>query len=141
MDDRTAAFLNRMNQVAQGTFWDFLGARLESFAPDHVVVALDVQPHHLNLIGILHGGVYATLLDSAMGLAAMAAKPDESLVTTNLNIHYLSPVRLGTIKVTGKILHSSRKMITTEGRVHNSDGELCAFGTGTFRVISRNTDG
>jgi len=142
MDDRTtAAFLQRLHQAAKGTFWDHLGARLESFSPGRVVVSLEVQPHHLNLIGILHGGVHATLLDSAMGLAAMAAKPDDSLVTTNLNIHYLSPVGLGHIRVTGEILHSSRKMVTTQGRVYNAGGELCAFGTGTFRVISRSADG
>lgn len=137
MDDPTSAFLARMSEAVRGTFWDHLGARLEAYAPGSTVVTLDIQPHHLNMIGILHGGVYAALIDSAMGLAAMATKPDDKVVTTNMSINYLAPIEHGIVKVTAEIVHSSRKMITTQGRAFNENGGLCAFGTGTFRIINR----
>ncbi len=126
--------IQRLEESSRGTFWDHLGAKLESLSPEGVVVTLDIQPHHLNLIGILHGGVHATLIDSAMGLAAMARKPGESVVTTNLYLHYLAPVNLGTLRVTAEVVHSSRKMVTTQARAYNESGDLCALGTGTFRI-------
>ncbi|MNR64589.1 Thioesterase superfamily protein [compost metagenome] len=70
-----------------------------------------------------------------MGLVAMAAKPNESVVTTNLNLHYMAPIAKGEMKVTAEIVHSSGRMITTQGHVYNEEGQLCAFGTGTFRIV------
>lgn len=135
MDNETAAYLERLGEAARGTFWDYIGAQMEVCSRDRVVVYVDIEPHHLNLIGIVHGGVHATLIDSAMGLVVMAAKPNDRVVTTNLNIHYLAPVEKGRFKVTAQIVHSSRKLVTTQGQACNEQGELCAFGTGTFRVM------
>ncbi|MCZ8518612.1 MULTISPECIES: PaaI family thioesterase [Paenibacillus] len=119
----------------QGTFWDHVGGEVTEFGPARVAAALKIGPHHLNMIGILHGGVHATLLDSIMGLMAMAVRPQEAVVTTNLNLHYLTSVREGSVTVSAEVVHQSRKLITTQGYVHSGDGTLCAFGTGTFRVI------
>jgi uncharacterized protein (TIGR00369 family) len=137
-DEQTAAFLKGLSEAAKHTFWDHLGARVEAFTSGGVVVSLAIQQQHLNLIGIVHGGVYASLIDSAMGLVAMAAKPNDTVVTTNLNMSYLAPVEKGTLKVTAEIVHSTRRMITTQGYAYNEVGELCAMGTGTFRIMDRN---
>jgi acyl-coenzyme A thioesterase PaaI-like protein len=48
------------------------------------------------------------LIDSAMGLAAMAAKPGESLVTSTLNLNYVAPIEAGSLIVSAEILHISR---------------------------------
>lgn len=130
-----SSYVQRLEESARGSFWDHLGAKMEALSPEGVVVTLDIQPHHLNLIGILHGGVHATLIDSAMGLAAMVMKPGESVVTTNLNLHYLTPVELGTLRVTAGVVHSTRKLVTTQAHAYHESGILCAFGTGTFRII------
>lgn len=138
MNDQ-AAFLERLAEMAKGTFWDHIGAKLETVTANRAVVSLDIRPHHLNLIGILHGGVHATLIDSAMGLVAMANRPNEDVVTTNLHMHYLLPADHGALTVTAELVHSSRRTITIQGRAHNGKGELCAFGTGTFRAVERRT--
>ncbi|MFB6362923.1 PaaI family thioesterase [Paenibacillus elgii] len=135
MDNQASAFLNRLEQAARGTFWEHIGARIDTFAPDRASVSLSIKPHHHNLIGIAHGGVHATLLDSAMGLVAMAVKPNENVVTTNLNLHYLAPIAKGEMRVTAEIIHSSGRMITMQGHVYDEEGQLCAFGTGTFRIV------
>lgn len=129
--------IEQWRQKAETTFWGWLGCEFVDLNEREVTVALDVKPHHLNLIGILHGGVHATLIDSAMGLMAMAARPDESVVTTNLNLNYVAPAGLGRIAVTAELVHMSRKMVTTQAYARNAGGELLAFGTGTFRVIER----
>ncbi|AOZ91817.1 PaaI family thioesterase [Paenibacillus crassostreae] len=124
-------------QLAKSTFWGFVGCVFEELKEQKVVVSIDILPHHLNQIGILHGGVHATLIDSAMGLIGMIARPENNIVTTNLTLNYVAPVEKGKVFVTAEIIHSSRKLINTQAYVRTENGELCAFGTGTFRVISK----
>ncbi|MUG45757.1 PaaI family thioesterase [Paenibacillus woosongensis] len=128
--------IEKWNAMAQNTFWDYLGCEIAEIQEGKVIVTLDIQPHHLNLIGIVHGGVYATLVDSAMGLTAMLARPHDSVVTTNLSMNYVAKAEQGRISVTAEIVHSSRKSISTQAYARLENGELCAFGSGTFRVIN-----
>lgn len=123
-----------LERSANGTFWTYLGCKLVKWDGRQVVITLDVQPHHLNLIGILHGGVHSSLLDNAMGLAAMASRPQEKVVTAVLNVHFVSPIRTGLATVTAEIVHSTRKGITAQGRIMDADGRLGSIGTGSFRV-------
>ncbi|WP_372633050.1 PaaI family thioesterase [Cohnella sp.] len=120
---------------AESTFWGWVGCSFERVDERGILVSLDVKPHHLNLIGILHGGVHATMIDSAMGLAAMIARPNAGVVTTHLNLNYVAPVGAGRVYVEAEIAHMTRKTVTTQARVRTEDGELLAFGTGTFRVL------
>lgn len=122
------------NRAAAGTFWDVLGCTIETVNDRQVIVSFEIQRHHLNLIGIVHGGVYASVIDSAMGMLAMIAKPEASVVTTNLNMNYVAKAGQGRITTTAELLHSSRKSITAQAFSRLEDGTLCAFGTGTFRV-------
>ncbi|MFC5453026.1 PaaI family thioesterase [Paenibacillus aestuarii] len=127
--------LQRLASAAEPTFWGFLGCEFVGLENGTVTIALDAKPHHLNPLGIVHGGVLSSLLDNAMGIVVMTARPDEKSVTTNLNVHFVSPLNEGRMLVTAEIVHQSRKMITTQGRVTDTEGNLCAMGTGTFRVI------
>jgi uncharacterized protein (TIGR00369 family) len=137
MEDLTERqlYIERLTEAAQGTFWSYMGCQLESIEENRVVISLNAEAHHLNLIGIVHGGVLSSLLDNAMGIAVMAARPEEKTVTTNLNVHFVAPLKEGKLLVTAEILYQSRKMITTQGRVTDADGSLGTIGTGTFRII------
>ncbi|MFC0214643.1 PaaI family thioesterase [Paenibacillus chartarius] len=126
-----------MGEAAEPTFWGYLGCRFVSAEQDgsRVVIGLDIQPHHLNMLGIIHGGVLSSLLDNAMGIAVMLARPDSKVVTTNLNVHFVSSLRGGKLTVSAEIVHQSRRMITATGSVYGEAGQLTAMGTGTFRII------
>ncbi|GKS09912.1 PaaI family thioesterase [Paenibacillus chitinolyticus] len=120
---------------ARNTFWEYLGCEIVEAAADKVVVRLVAQQHHLNLIGIVHGGVTSSMLDNAMGVVLMLARPDDKIVTTNLNVQFVAPMQPGELYVTAEIVHQSRKMLTAIGRVTDAEGRLGTLGTGTFRVI------
>ncbi|GGG06260.1 PaaI family thioesterase [Paenibacillus aceti] len=126
--------MQEWDRLSKGTFWDYLGSQVETVDERHVVVTLEVKPHHHNLIGIVHGGVHATLLDSAMGLLAMVNRPGCKVVTTNLNMNYVAKSSTGRMIVSAELIHSSRTMITAHAFARMDNGDLCAFGTGTFRV-------
>ncbi|MEW9698766.1 PaaI family thioesterase [Paenibacillus sp. SI8] len=127
--------LRHLAEAAEPTFWGYLGCKFVSMESGVVTIALDAKPQHLNMIGIVHGGVLSSLLDNAMGIVIMTARPDEKAVTTNLNVHFVSPLKEGRLLVTAEIVHQSRKMITTQGRITDSEGNLGTIGTGTFRVV------
>ncbi|WP_068774727.1 PaaI family thioesterase [Paenibacillus sp. FJAT-26967] len=124
-----------MIDQAKDTFWDYLGCELVEASTEKVVIRLDAQQHHLNLIGIVHGGVTSSLLDNAMGIVLMLARPDEKIVTTNLNVQFVAPMQPGELIVTAELVHQTRKMLTASGRVTDGQGRLGTLGTGTFRVI------
>ena len=127
--------LDQLYAQAKGTFWDYLGCETITAEPGHVVLKLDAEPHHLNVIGIVHGGVLSSLLDNAMGLATMLARPDEHTVTSNLNVNFVAPLHTGEIRVTAEIVHETRRSITCTGRVTDADGKLGSLALATFRVI------
>ncbi|WMT38906.1 PaaI family thioesterase [Paenibacillus sp. D2_2] len=127
-------YMVEWERLSKGTFWEYLGAQVETVDDRQVVVSLEIKPHHHNLIGIVHGGVHATLLDSAMGLLAMMNRPNCNVVTTNLNMNYVAKSSSGKMIVTAELIHTSRKMITAHAFARMDNGDLCAFGTGTFRV-------
>lgn len=124
-------------KIAESTFWGFVGCEIEELSESKVIISIEIKPHHLNLLGILHGGVYATLIDSAMGLIAMIARPHDNIVTSNLTMNYVAPIEKGRVIVTAELIHGSRKMMTAQAFARKENGDLCAFGTGTFRVINK----
>lgn len=115
-------------------FWQHTGCVIEELKEDSAVLSLEVQAHHLNGNRTVHGGVYATLLDNAMGLASRA-KAGRHQATTNLNIHYVAAVDKGKLRATGRVVHRTRRTVTTAGRVETEDGTLLALATATFRVF------
>ncbi|MCA3749225.1 MAG: PaaI family thioesterase [Rubrobacter sp.] len=118
------------------TFSRHMGARVEDVEPGRATLYIDVEEFHMNGAGSLHGGVYASLIDNAMGLALIALVGVRT-ATVNLNVHFLGPVREGRITCTAEVVHRSRRLATLEARVHNGDGDLVALGTGTFRVFEQ----
>ncbi|UJF35919.1 PaaI family thioesterase [Paenibacillus hexagrammi] len=130
-----SARLQRMAELAEPTFWGYLGCEFVRLEEEVVEIALEAKSHHLNMIGIVHGGVLSSLLDNAMGVVVMAARPQDKVVTTNLNVTFVSPLKEGRLLVTAEIIHQSRKMITAQGRIVDQEGNLGTVGTGSFRVI------
>ncbi|EPY06836.1 thioesterase superfamily protein [Paenibacillus alvei TS-15] len=127
--------LDQLYAQAKGTFWDYLGCETVTAEPGYVVLKLDARRHHLNAIDIVHGGVLSSLLDNAMGLATMLARPDEHTVTSNLNVNFVAPLHTGELRVTAEIVHETRRSITCTGRVMDAEGNLGSLALATFRVI------
>jgi len=121
-------------EKAQGTFWDYLGCEVISAEPGRVVLKLEAKTHHLNPIGIVHGGVLSSMLDNAMGLAAMLTRPGNSTVTSNLNVHFVAPLHIGELICTAELLHETKKTLTCTGQIAGDGGKLGTIATATFRI-------
>ena len=114
---------------------DALGIKLEQIEPGEVTVTLDPQQIHCNPMGVLHGGMAATLFDSSLGCAVQSLLPPGYIAPTmQLQVNYVRPVTVQTGKIfcTGKVIHMGKKSATAEGRLTDKDGRLYAHSTGTF---------
>ncbi len=128
--------LDSMISKGQDTFWGFLGCEFISGNGQEVKIALNAEKHHTNSLGIVHGGVLTSLMDQAMGMVATAAKNVDACVTTNMNVHFVSPMKQGRLTVTAIVIHEAGRSLTTEARIHDSEGTLGCISTGSFRVLN-----
>lgn len=99
-------------------------------------LCLAIGPEHLNLYGIVHGGVLATFMDNTMGMAAMLACPGEKVVTAQLNIHYLQSVSGGVLTCQAELIHRAGRTLTLEGHIYDEDGQRLAWGGASFRKVT-----
>jgi uncharacterized protein (TIGR00369 family) len=125
-------------------------AELLGFAPveaeeGRVVFAAEPGPEHYNPIGTVHGGLAATLLDSAMGCAVHSTLPaGVGYTTLELKVNFTRPItsETGRILCEGTVVHRGGRVATAEGRVYaEADGKLLAHGTTTCLILSPNGHG
>jgi uncharacterized protein (TIGR00369 family) len=118
------------------TFSRHIGAKVEEVEPGRSVIHIDVEGVHLNGTGTLHGGVYASLIDNAMGLSVLSLVGVRT-ATIQMNVHFLGAVGGGRITCESEVVHRTRRTATAEAKVHDADGNLVALGTGAFRVFEK----
>ncbi len=93
-----------------------------------------------NPMGTVHGGVVATLLDSAMGVAVMTTLDTRTAYTTSqLAVHLVRPItsKLAAYAAEGRIVHRGSRIATAEGRLFDAQGTLLAHGTTTCLLFPR----
>jgi uncharacterized protein (TIGR00369 family) len=95
-------------------------------------------PAHLNPMGGIHGGWYATLLDSALGCAVHSKMPPaRGYTTAELSVNIVRAIgpKAPRVRAEGKVLHAGRQLATAEGRLYGPDGTLYAHATTTCLVF------
>jgi uncharacterized protein (TIGR00369 family) len=114
----------------------FLGARLARVERGEVDVELDVGSEHLNLFGTLHGGLIATLADTATGLAMLTMlERGTTHVTSSLSVTFLAPGREGLATARARVLKRGGRFGYAEADVVDGAGELLARAAATFTVL------
>lgn len=121
------------------TFSKHMGCKVKEVEPGYSVLYVDVGDIHMNGNGTLHGGVYSSLIDNAMGLAVSALVGFRT-ATISLNVSFLGAMREGRITCRSEVVHRSRRLATAEAKVYDDNEELVALGTGTFRVFEKRGD-
>ena len=93
---------------------------------------------HYNPMGSVHGGWYATLLDSAVGCAVHTMMPIGRGYTTaelSVNIVRAASLSSGPLRAIGTVIHCGKQLATAEGRIVGPDGKLYAHATTTCLVF------
>jgi uncharacterized protein (TIGR00369 family) len=115
-----------------------LGFDLVEVEPGHAVFELVPGEQHYNPIGVVHGGVAMTLLDSAMGCAVQTQMPAGGGYTTlEAKTNLVRPITstTGRLRAIGKLVHSGKRIATAEGRLEDEQGKLYAHATTTCLIL------
>ena len=122
-------------RMASSPFHVSMGITVEEVRDGSVDLRLDARPDHANLLGTVHGGVLATLLDTAAGLAVRSAIPPGSRhVSVNLDVQYLAPASTGVLLATGLVVRMGRRIAFAEADVTDAGGEVVARAQVTIAV-------
>jgi uncharacterized protein (TIGR00369 family) len=103
-----------------------------------IIFTMQPEEYHFNPIGTVHGGVTATILDSAMACAVHTKLPaGGSYTTMEIKVNYIRPMTAdtGQLECVGEVIHMGRRMATAEGKLTGADGKLYAHGTTTCMIF------
>ncbi len=113
-----------------------MSMRLASIGLDTAVIELNASTCHMQAYGIVHGGVLATLIDTATFWAVYLKIPEEAgLVNIDLKLNYLKPVTEGLLRAEGRAIRTGRSISYAEATVVNADGATVAHGTSTLMTL------
>ncbi len=111
---------------------------LAELSEGHAVFTVEPAEYHYNPIGVVHGGLAATLLDSAMGCAVHSTLPaGVGYTTLEIKVNYIRPLttKTGVVRCVAKVIHVGGRTATAEGRVVDAGGKLYAHGTTTCIIF------
>ena len=115
-----------------------LGMRFDDVDHGRIVISLDTRPDFANPLGAVHGGIAATLLDSAMGCAVHTTLPaGVGYTTLELKVNYIRAAQTDgtTLTAEGTVIHAGRRTATAEGKVTDDRGKLIAHATTTCLIL------
>lgn len=115
-----------------------VGAEVVSFSEGEVHVRCAPDPAFLNPLGLVHGGLLCTLLDTAMGIAVQTTV-DASVgyATIELKVSYLGPLPADgrSVDVHGRALKVGRRIAFAEAHAYAADGTLLGHGTSSLSAL------
>jgi uncharacterized protein (TIGR00369 family) len=128
----------RAGDLPRPPIFALMGMTLEAVDEGRVVFTVEPAEYHYNPIGVVHGGLAATLLDSAIGCAVQTLTPAGVAYTTvELKVNYVRPLRsgMGVVAGEGTVLHFGRQIALAEARLIGPDGKLYAHATSTCLIV------
>ncbi|MFN3955151.1 MAG: PaaI family thioesterase [Pararhodobacter sp.] len=140
MTDKPAASkpaANAASAISGYPFQRLLGFRKTMQTIDRAKLELELREDHLNIIGLPHGGLLASLLDAALGSAGCHMDPDNprKAVTLNLNVSYIGQPDGTQLIAEGRRVGGGKTIYFSEGEVRDGSGKVLARASGTFRYI------
>jgi uncharacterized protein (TIGR00369 family) len=124
-------------ELPKAPIQELLGFELDEADEGRVVFSIEPGEQHYNPIGTVHGGVAATLLDSAMGAAVHSTLPaGTGYVTLEVKFNLVRAItaETGRVLAEGRVIHRGKSVATVEASLRSDDGKLLAHGTSTCLV-------
>lgn len=146
--DREETGLEFLRRIVAGEVRDVpigetLGFRAVEVERGRIVFAGKPDARSLNLIGTIHGGWSAAILDTAMALAALTTlDARHDFTTLDLKLNFLRPIAVDAeVRAEGRVVHGGRRIALCEGRIVDSSGKLLVHGTSSCLVVPRSEPG
>ena len=143
--ERTSSGLDYLRRIIRGEIPGVpigatLGFRLVEAEKGHAVLLGNPDQRSYNLIGSVHGGWAAAILDSALALSTLSSlDADQGFTTVDIRINYLRPITMetGEVRAEGRVLQGGRRLAYCEAKLTDRAGKLLAHGTGSCLILPR----
>ena len=143
--ERSGTGLEYLQRIAAGELsgvpiGDTLGFRLIEVEKGRVVLAGQPDERSYNLIGSVHGGWAAAILDSALALSTLSTlDAAQGFTTVDIRINYLRPLtkETGEVRAEGRVLQGGRRLAYAEAKLTDAGGKLLCHGTGSCLILAR----
>lgn len=113
-----------------------LGYRFSDAGEGWAEITFEAKPQTHNLYGIVHGGVWLMLADSAMGGAlGTVADPSERVITTQSEFRWLRALNGDRIRARGEVLRRGRSVSHCKVELFDAEGVLIGTGAGTYVIV------
>jgi uncharacterized protein (TIGR00369 family) len=117
-------------------FVHLLGLELGALEHGAATLHLDVRDEHRQVKGLLHGGVTASLIDTAAAFAIITTLAEgESTATVDLTIHYMRPLLSGRLTAQARVLRAGRRLLTVSVDVRDEARNLAATALTTYAKL------
>ncbi|MCG6878397.1 MAG: PaaI family thioesterase [Deltaproteobacteria bacterium] len=129
--DHVAAIKAQANNCP---YFNLLSMKIDTLEIGRSFMEVDVQDKHLQPYGIVHGGVYASLIDAAAFWAAYASIDTSGLTTVEMKLNFLAPAASGRFIAKGKIIKAGKTICLSEATVFDHKEKILAHGTSTLMI-------
>ncbi len=130
--DHVAAVTKKANQCP---YFNLLSMKIDRLETGYSVLEVAVQEKHLQPYGIVHGGVYASLIDAASFWAAYSDTEALGMTTVEMKLNYLAPAASGRFIARGKCIKTGKTICLSEATVFDPNEKILAHGTSTLMII------
>ena len=142
---RTGSGLAHLQRIVAGEIpgvpiGDTLGFRLTEVEKGRVVLLGTPTEQSYNIMGTVHGGWTAAILDSALALSTLSSiEADQAFTTVDIRINYLRPLTAdsGEVRAEGRVIQGGRKLAYCEAKLTDAAGKLICHGTGSCLIFPK----
>ena len=117
-------------------YYELLGMKIVELGSGYARVEMEAEHRHHNPFGSVHGGCYASLIDSATYWAAYCDQDEDAGFTTlDLSVSDLSMAKTGKLIVEATAIKEGRSVCLCEAKISDESGRIIAFGTSKLMML------
>lgn len=116
-----------------------VGYKIFKIEKGFTVYSFDPKEYHYNPAASVHGGIISTILDTAMTASVISAlEKGVGCLTTEMKVNFIRPITVesGTLYSEGRLVHFGKRLATSEGKLKDNKGNLCAIGIGSCIIFT-----
>jgi uncharacterized protein (TIGR00369 family) len=126
----------KKTEPGKNPFWDYIGLQEQTVKEGYAELRLDISMNLLQRRGVVHGGVLATMIDSAIGTAVRSTLMEgQGAATVELKVNYVKPAKGEYLVAKAKLSHRGKNLVVGLAEVFDTNRNLIALGTATFIIL------
>ena len=132
-------YIKRVNQlVDRSPYFELLSMKIKDVGLGFSVLEIDLAEKHLQPFGLVHGGVFASIIDAAAFWSVYYGIEDQNagVTTVDLKLNYLAPAASGKLIAKGRQIKIGKTLGYAEAEVTDATGKILAHGTSTVIILS-----